>query len=84
MDDQDKRTERPSVPLSPRELALVDQARGGMNRGQYLRELVMEGTARALGIDAGELDTARRPAQRRPNRSGRSQQAGSGTEGEQS
>jgi hypothetical protein len=67
MDDQDKRTERPSVPLSPRELALVDQARGTMPRGQYMRMWILEGIAADLGLDPDELDTARRPAQRRRN-----------------
>ena len=71
LEGEDRRTERPSVPLSPRELALVDQARGEMTRGRYLRKIVMEAVAADLGIPPGDVDTARREAPRQPNRSER-------------
>ena len=71
MDDQDKRTERPSVTLSPAELAHVNQARGNMPRAQWLREAVLEKLERdGYGIE----DTARRPARRRRNYSERQHQ----------
>jgi len=74
LDEDDRRTERPSVPLSPRELALVDQARGEVPRGRYLREAVMEVVARNLGITEGDVDTASREATRQPNRSKQQQE----------
>jgi hypothetical protein len=70
MDEQDKRTERPSVPLSPRELALVNRARGALPKGTWLREAVLEKLARE---GAGVTDEARRPTARRRNLSERRQ-----------
>jgi hypothetical protein len=71
MDDSDKRTERPSVTLSPAELRQVNQARGDMPRAQWIREAVLEKLERdGYGIE----DTARRPARRRRNYSERQQQ----------
>ena len=66
MDEQDKRTERPSVPLSPLEMTGVKtaHARRGIPRGTWLREAVLEKLERE-GIDVA--DEARRPAARRRN-----------------
>ena len=70
MDEQDKRTERPSVPLSPLEMTGVKtaHARRGIPRGTWLREAVLEKLERE-GIDVA--DEARRPAPRRRNYSER-------------
>ena len=70
MDEQDKRTERPSVPLSPLEMTGVKtaHARRGMARGTWLREAVLEKLERE-GIDVA--DEVRRPAARRRNYSER-------------
>jgi hypothetical protein len=75
--EEDRRTKRPSIPLSPHELTLVDQAarKAGMTRGSYQRAAVLAQAATDLGLDPGELDTARRPAPRRRNY--RERQAGS-------
>jgi|SRR5271166_2646812 len=73
---EDRRTRRASVPLSPRELALVDQARGEMPLGRYMRMLVLEGAAAGLGLDPDDVQPAGREAPRRPNYSKR--QAGGG------
>jgi hypothetical protein len=72
------REQRPSVRLADDVMELVEQARGVTPRGQWLRDAVHEKLARDLGIDVDDLDTARRPARRRANRSGQ-QQAGTGT-----
>lgn len=72
VDEQDRRTERPSVALSPRELAAVEQSRGAMPRSAWLRDAVMEKLERE-GVTV--TDDARRPAPRRRNRSERDQAA---------
>ena len=84
LQDEDRRTERASVPLSPRELALVDRARGKMTRGQFLREAVMEGVARDLGMDPADVDPARRAGEsvRRANYSERAAAGKTSSEGE--
>ena len=42
MDPADKRTARPGIPLSPNEMALIDQARGETPRARWIREAVLE------------------------------------------
>ena len=68
IDEHDKYTERPSVPLSPRLAALVNQARGELPRGTWLRDAVLEKLERD-GYDTA--DDARRPVPRRRNYSER-------------
>ncbi len=83
MDEQDKLTERRTSTLSPNDVELIDRIRGEMPWGQWLRDAALEKVARDTGTDVDALDTARRPARRRRNLSER-QQAGTGTEGQQS
>jgi hypothetical protein len=69
--EQDRRTARPTLALSPREFAAVEQARGEMPRSAWLRDAVMEKLARE-GVKVA--DDARRAAPRRQNHSERQQQ----------
>ena len=64
MSNEDKRTERPGIPLSPNEMTLIDQARGETPRARWIREAVLERLERE-GVDV--TDDARRPAARRSN-----------------
>jgi hypothetical protein len=66
MIEMDKRTKRPSVPLSGLELYAVDEvcARLGTTRGAWMRDVVLAALA-AEGVEV--VDTARRPARRRAN-----------------
>ncbi len=68
--DQDRRRNFKSVPLSDTELAAIDQARGEMPLGQWLREAAHEKLARD-GYDV--TDEARRSAARRQNQRQRQQ-----------
>jgi hypothetical protein len=74
MPEEAVRSKKVTIMLSPDELALVTRARGEMPRGAYVRMRLLEGVAADLGLDPGEMDTARRPAQRRRNYSERKQQ----------
>jgi hypothetical protein len=70
MEPSDVRKNFPSVALSDREQAFTDQARGDIPFSRYAREALLEKAARDLGVsldDMESLDTARRPAPRRPN-----------------
>ena len=71
MDREDVRRLHGAASLSGRERAFIDRARGSEPMGRYAREALLEKAARDLGRsieDLEELDTARRPAPRRPNR----------------
>jgi hypothetical protein len=62
--EQDRRTARPTLALSPREFAAVEQARGVMPRSAWLRDAVLEKLARE-GVKVA--DDVRRAAPRRRN-----------------
>src|SRR6185437_17080856 len=76
MDEEDIRRPAGTATLSDRERAFVDRARGKTPMGQYARRALLAQAERDLGESAEdlELDTARRPAQRRRNSSERQQQ----------
>lgn len=67
MKDEDKRTRRRTVSLSPREATLIDQARGDVPMARWLREAAIERLSRDLDIPPEAVDTARRAAPRRRN-----------------
>jgi|GEM_PF-3786662 len=68
---EDRHDDPRSVPLSARELKRVNQARGEMPLGRYMRMLVLEGAAADLGLDPDDLNTVGRQAPRRRNYSER-------------
>jgi hypothetical protein len=65
MSDEDKRTEHVTVPLSPREVALIGEVRGKAPTSQWIREAALRELARGLGVET--VDMARRSAPRRRN-----------------
>ena len=72
--DDEKLIQRTNVMLSRRILALIKPLLGDdMALGQWIRDAVLERLARELDIDPEDLDTARRPVQRRANYSERQQ-----------
>ena len=74
-EDDEKLIQRTNVMLSRRILALIKPLLGDdMALGQWIRDAVLERLAREAGIDPGDLDTVRRPVQRRANYSERQQQ----------
>ncbi len=62
-----------SVNLSARVDAIIKPLLGDGTWGEWIRGAVLERLARELGIDPEDLDTARRPVQRRANYSRRQQ-----------
>ena len=75
VNEQDKRTKRPTATLSPREMAAVNEARGEMPVAAWIREAILEKLA-GNGIEV--TDEARRPLPRRQNHSERQQREDEG------
>ena len=71
---EDDKWDKPHpVNLSARLDEIINALRGDMPMGAWIREAVIEKAARELGIDPEDLDTVRRPVQRRANYSERQQ-----------
>ena len=73
---------RHSIRLSARLEDIIDALRGDTPLGAWIRDAAIERAARESGVTADDLDTAKRPAQRRANYSER-QQADGTTEGQE-
>jgi len=66
-EQDDKWVLKRSVALSARLEAVIDALRGDLPLGAWIREAVLEKAARDAGITVEELDTVKRPVQRRRN-----------------
>ena len=67
---------RHSIRLSARLEDIIDALRGDTPLGAWIRDAAIERAARESGVTADDLDTAKRPAQRRANYSGRQERPG--------